>query len=312
MDSLTITSRRRFISQSASLLSGTLFAVHSQAFSWVPGALTSGVQLGVITYSFRSMPGSLENILGYCKQCGITGIELMGDAVEVYAGCPTGQASREQRDADMRTWRENVSMEKFKEVRKMFNSEGIRIYAFKPSALHEKNTDAEIGYAMRAAKALGADSVTVELPGNPAHSKRLGDLASRYKVYVGYHAHTQATDTAWDEALSQSLYNSINLDCGHYIAAGGKNTRASLLAFIEARHERITSMHIKDRQDKNNGGANLEWGKGDTPIKEILQLMKDKKYRFPATIELEYPIPPGSDAVKEVIKCLDYAKKVFA
>jgi sugar phosphate isomerase/epimerase len=128
---------------------------------------------------------------------------------------------------------------------------------------------------------------------------------------VGYHAHTQATDTAWDVALAQSPYNSINLDCGHYIAAGGANTASTLLAFIEAKNARITSMHLKDRKTKENGAANVEWGKGDTPIKDILQLLKKKKYNIPVSVELEYDIPEGSDAVKEVKKCVMFAKQAL-
>src|SRR4029077_16853399 len=131
-----------------------------------------------------------------------------------------------------------------------------------------------IEYALKAGKTLGARSVTTELPTNPAHSKRLGDLGSKHKMYIGYHAHEQATDTAWDIALAQSPYNSMNLDCGHYIAAGGNNTKESLLALIESKHDRITTMHLKDRKTKLNGGNNVVWGQGDTPIKEILSLLK--------------------------------------
>jgi hypothetical protein len=43
----------------------------------------------------------------------------------------------------------------------------------------------------------------------------------------------------------------------------------------------------------------------------VLQLMKKNKYSFPATIELEYQVPEGSDAVKEVAKCVDYCKKAL-
>jgi len=67
-------------------------------------------------------------------------------------------------------------------------------------------------------------------------------------------------------------------------------------------------LHLKDRKTKEHGAANLPWGEGDTPIKEILNLLKEKKYKFPATIELEYKIPAGSDAVKETKKCVEYAK----
>jgi L-ribulose-5-phosphate 3-epimerase UlaE len=69
---------------------------------------------------------------------------------------------------------------------------------------------------------------------------------------------------------------------------------------------------LKDRTTKGKGQKNLVWGTGDTPIIEVLQLMKKKKYKFPATIELEYEVPADSDAVKEVAKCVEYAKKALS
>ena len=320
-------SRRNFLYQSSLASLGLVFMGKNAlaANSFFLAKLNSkikGVQIGAITYSFRSMPGSAEQIIQYCKEAGISAVELMGDPAEAYAGSPAGlmtEVSREnfmkvmeERNAKARTWRETASMDKFIELRKLFNDAGITIYAYKPdAALGVKSTDGEIDYAMRAAKALGATSVNVEIPTNADHSKRLGEFGLKHKVYVGYHAHTQATDTAWDLALSQSPYNAINLDCGHYIAAGGANTTATLLAFIEKNHDRISSMHIKDRKNKVNGSKNMPWGEGDTPLKEILTLLKTKKYKIPASIELEYDIPAGSDAVKETKKCFEYAKAIL-
>jgi sugar phosphate isomerase/epimerase len=330
-------SRRKFLTQSAVLGAGFFFSKDLLAFA-DPNSKFGGVQVGTITYSFRSLPTDVDKVIEYCKQAGISALELMGDTAEAYAGSPAAntqpmrfmgpppgaapgqrpQMTDEQRKAMAeraqkgREWRETVSMDKFVELRKKFKDAGITIYAYKPNALGENNTDGEIEYAMKAAKALGATSVTVELPNKPEHSKRLGDIAAKHKVYVGYHAHLQATDAAWDVALAQSPYNSLNLDCGHYIAVGGNNTKESLLALIEAKHDRITSIHLKDRTTKDKGQKNLVWGTGDTPIVEILQLMKKKKYKFPATIELEYEVPSGSDAVKEVAKCVEYAKKALS
>ena len=329
-------SRRKFLTQSAVLGAGFFFSKDLLAFA-DPNSKFWGVQVGTITYSFRSLPTDVDKVIEYCKQAGISALELMGDTAEAYAGSPAAntqpmrfmgpppgaapgqrpQMTDEQRKAMAeraqkgREWRETVSMDKFVELRKKFKDAGITIYAYKPNALGENNTDGEIEYAMKAAKALGATSVTVELPNKPEHSKRLGDIAAKHKVYVGYHAHLQATDAAWDVALAQSPYNSLNLDCGHYIAVGGNNTKESLLALIEAKHDRITSIHLKDRTTKDKGQKNLVWGTGDTPIVEILQLMKKKKYKFPATIELEYEVPADSDAVKEVAKCVEYAKKAL-
>ena len=320
-------SRRNILYQSSLASLGFVFMgknsfAANSLFLGNPNSKIKGVQIGAITYSFRSMPGSAEQLLQYLKEAGISAIELMGDPAEAYAGSPVGnmpQVTREnymktmeERNAKARVWRETASMDKFVELRKMFNDAGITIYAYKPdAALGVKSTDAEIDYAMRAAKALGATSVNVEIPTNADHSKRLGEFGLKHKVYVGYHAHTQATDTAWDLALSQSPYNAINLDCGHYIAAGGANTTATLLAFIEKNHARITSMHIKDRKNKVNGSKNMPWGEGDTPLKEVLSLLKTKKYKIPASIELEYDIPAGSDAVKETKKCFEYAKAIL-
>lgn len=329
-------SRRAFLVKSSMaslglLMAGSATRAGKRWFAGKPDSKFAGVQIGVITYSYRSMPGSVEQLLQYIVDSGVSAIELMGDAVEEYAGKPKsnfkmpqaqpGQSRPQLTDeqkAQLATyqkqvaeWRATVSMDKFEEVRKMYNKAGVSIYAFKPNALGVNNTDAEIEYALRVAKALGATSVTVELPTDAAQSKRLGDFASKHKVYIGYHAHTQATDTAWDTALGQSPYNSMNLDCGHYIAAGGNNTAASLLALIEAKHDRITTMHIKDRKTKDNGGVNMPWGQGNTPVKEILTLLKDKKYKIPATIELEYDIPAGSDAVKETQLCVAFAKQAL-
>lgn len=331
-------SRRQFLLSGSLATMGLFLAGKANASSLLlaakPDSKFAGVQIGAITYSYRSLPGSIEQILQYCIDSNISAIELMGDAAEDFAGKPKNpnprpmmgppapgqprpQMTDEQRakmaayQKEVADWRASVSMDKFKEVKQMFDKAGISIYAFKPNALGANNTDAEVEYALKAGKALGAKSVTIELPTDPAQSQRLGDLGAKHKMYIGYHLHLTATDSAWDVALAQSPYNSMNLDCGHYIAAGGNNTTASLLKLIESKADRITSMHIKDRKNKENGGQNQVWGQGNTPLKEILTLMKEKKYKFPATIELEYDIPAGSDPVSEVKKCVAYAKNIL-
>ena len=302
-------SRRRFIRTSMLAAAGMALASKASFASSIfatdkPNSKINGVQIGVITYSFRSMPSSAEQLLQYCLECNINDIELMGEAAEAYAGAPKYDHTADFA-AKMADWRANCPMDKFVELRKMYNDAGVNIYAWKPNALNAKNTDAEIEYAFNAGKALGCTHVTVELP-DAAQTQRLGDLATKNKMMIGYHAHLQATFTLWDTALSQSKYNGINLDIGHYTAG----TSSSPVDFILKNHKRILSMHLKDR--KFHDGPNMPWGQGDTPIKEVLVLMKNNKYKFPATIEFEYPIPAGSDAIKEVIKCREYAKDALS
>lgn len=303
-------SRRRFIGTSMLAAAGIAFASKSTFGNSIftpakPNSRINGVQIGVITYSFRSMPGSIEQILKYCIDCNINYIELMGGAAEAYAGIPPRDSNADY-SARVAQWREGTIMDPFVAIRKMYNDAGITIYAWKPDALNAKNTDGEIEYAFKAGKALGCTHVTVELPTDDQQTQRLGDLAEKNDMMVGYHAHTQATPTLWDTALNQNEHNGINLDIGHYVAG----TSSSPIDFIKKNHKRILSMHLKDR--KYHDGPNMPWGQGDTPIKDVLVLMKKEGYKFPATIEQEYKIPDGSDAVKEVIKCREYAKNALS
>ena len=93
----------------------------------------------------------------------------------------------------------------------------------------------------------------------------------------------------------------INLDIGHFVAAG-----FDPVDYIEKHHGRINALHIKDR--KANQGENVPFGEGDTPVREVLALLRDKGYKIPANIEYEYK---GADTVEEVRKCFAYCKKAL-
>ena len=126
----------------------------------------------------------------------------------------------------------------------MYNDAGVSIYAFKPNYLLGKgNSDSNINYAMQVGKILGASHVTLELPRKPVHSLKLGQLAEKNEIYVAYHGHEQQNPTWWDTALSQSPNNAINLDLGHYVAAGNPDP----LELIKDKQQHILSIHIKDR-----------------------------------------------------------------
>jgi len=299
-----------------------------------------GVTIGVQTYSFRTMDDqSPLQVLEYIKQTGIKNVELMGNHAEPYAGAPSSPIDdpakrrimfkqwRNQELTDeekvqaealsvemaayreaVTEWRKNVDYGKFEELRKLYNDAGISIFAFKPSVFGKDNSDDDIRYGMLAAKALGASHVTLEHPEDDAHTARLARLAEEEGMLIGYHGHMQQTPTLWDSAMAQSDANRMNLDFGHYIAAENENP----LSIITDKGEKIVSMHLKDRQKQSNGGGNLQWGTGDTPIKEVLQLIQSEGLTFPVTIELEYDIPEGSDAVQEVKRSFDYVKEALA
>jgi hypothetical protein len=52
----------------------------------------------------------------------------------------------------------------------------------------------------------------------------------------------------------------------------------------------------------------VPWGQGDTSVRDVLQLIKQERYPFPATIEFEYKPPDGSDVMIEIAKCVQFCK----
>ena len=170
-------------------------------------------------------------------------------------------------------------------------------------------TDEDLDYTFTVAKTLGANHVTLELPtgANAAATlKKLGDWALKHQMFVAYHTHQQGSMTCFDEAFALSKGNMANVDLGHFVAA--TDPQGTPLDFLNKFHDRISSFHLKDRTTVAHCAQNLAWGTGETPIKEILRLVRDKKWTMPASIELEYSIPQGSDAVIEVKKCVEYCK----
>ena len=69
-------------------------ALPAAAFAAKPNSRFNGVQIGAITYSFRALPGTADDILKYCLELGISSIELMGDVAETYAGAPAAARGR--------------------------------------------------------------------------------------------------------------------------------------------------------------------------------------------------------------------------
>ncbi len=291
-----------------------------------PDSNFDGVQIGVISYSWREMPrGEAKDILGYCIASGISSIELMGSVAESYAGIPPSpprpvrdvemteeeQAAYEQKVKDareqQRAWRLSAPMDKFIELRKMYNDSGVNIHIvkFAPAGW----SDEEIDYAFKAAKAMGAGGITDEI-GHEA-CQRLGKFAEKHGMYAIYHNHGQPGEPGFnfEEFLAYSPSNMLNLDVGHYYGATGKHPNE----IIEKLHDRIFSIHLKDKTGKDSEPANtnMPWGEGETPLADILNLIKDHKWPIYCDIELEYPVPSFSNAVKETTRCVEYCRDIL-
>jgi sugar phosphate isomerase/epimerase len=134
---------------------------------------------------------------------------------------------------------------------------------------------------------------------------------------IAFHTHGQGGSSGFDKVLAASKYTALNFDVGHFYGVNGQ----SPVPLVEEYRDRIASLHLKDRKGPGSaggnsgpggGGPNMPWGQGETPLKEILQLMKRNKYKFPASIEYEYETPEGSDVLTEIKKCVQYCKDALA
>jgi hypothetical protein len=281
-----------------------------------PNSNFGGVQVGInIPYSLHGMPGSADQMLGYLEQVNISAVELRSQPVEAALGAPplaskgVGETPSTPETEELKKWRLSRSMNDFKAFRKKYDDAGVRIQVVKFDKI-DLASDETIDYCFQMAKALGANALSCEIP--VSKTKRLGAFATKHELMVGYHGHGNLTNPeafgrlgAWEQAFWYSKYNGANVDIGHFSASNG----FSPAEWIKENHTRITHVHLKDR--KANMGPGVPWGQGDTPIKEILLLMKAEKYKFQATIELEYPVPEGSNTLAEIAKCVQYCKEVL-
>ncbi|HLH43917.1 MAG TPA: sugar phosphate isomerase/epimerase [Bryobacteraceae bacterium] len=269
----------------------------------------AGVQIGVQSYSFRDLP--LDRALAAIADAGLGECELYAPHVEPRPAPPApGQSQADARKAAreaLRNWRLTVALEEFQQVRKKFNDAGIRIYAYNYS-FTDDFTDEEIDRGFQMTQALGAGVVTAS--STLSCAKRVAPFAEKYKMAVAYHGHSDTRDPnqfckpeSFAAACAMSPRFAVNLDIGHFTAAN-----YDAVEFIRANHDRIPILHLKDR--KRDQGANTPWGQGDTPIKAVLQLLRDNKWPIRAYIEYEYR--GASDSLTEVRKCFQYCKEALA
>jgi sugar phosphate isomerase/epimerase len=274
----------------------------------------SGVRLGVQTFSFRELtrpPGGdlVDPIIAAMKDCGLTECELWAPQIEpASAGGRGGTPEQAQRARDaLRTWRLETPLDHFRAIRKKFESAGITLYAFNYSP-NGSFTEAEIERGFEIAKALGAQIITASATLDAA--RRMAPFADKHRMIVAMHNHSNtsdpnefATTESFAAALKMSRYFKVNLDIGHFTAAN-----YDAVSYLREQHANITNLHIKDR--KKSQGDNTPWGAGDTPIRDVLQLLKHEKWPIRAYIEYEYKGAAG--AVDEVKKCLTFARSALA
>jgi len=275
-----------------------------------PDSKVAGVQLGLnVPYSFGDGSMNAEEILKRCVQLGLSAVELRTQPVESFLGADAAliypkkapEGGRPTAPGQLATWRQSVSLDRVKELRKKYEEAGVHIEIVKVDGLF-KLTDAELDYVFTLARTLGGRAISTEISNEESDLKRVGRFADQHRLMVGYHGHASTNPQHWEKAFSLAKHNGANVDLGHFVA--GNNV--SPVAFIKQHHERITHIHVKDR--KMHNGPNTQFGDGDTPIVEVLRLIRDHKWNMQATIEFEYQIPAGSDRMTEIARTIKYCR----
>ena len=280
------------------------------------GTKVGGVRLGVQTYSFRDLPRAegidhVDAIIAAMKECGLSECELFAPQVEPQFG-PRGRGrgtpeSRQENREKLRAWRLETPIDHFRAVKKKFDAASISVYAYNYSFNADMN-DQEIDRGFEMTRALGAGIITASTTLSTA--RRVAPFAEKHQMLVAMHGHSNKSDPnefctpeSFASAMKLSKYFKVNLDVGHFTAAD-----FDAVAYIREHHANITNLHLKDR--RKHEGDNVPWGEGETPLRDVLLLLKKEKWPMPAYIEYEYR--GAGTPTEEVKKCFQFAKQILA
>jgi sugar phosphate isomerase/epimerase len=296
----------------AGLLPRDVFA----AFQAKPNSKWAGVQVGLnVPYNFASGPTArtmpADETLQKTVQLGVNAVEMRSQPIELAMGAPAaavaggrGEAAKAAAE-QLRAWRLTQDPKKASDVRRKYETAGVSIEVVKFDGIYEF-TDPEMDYAFSLAKAAGARAISCELDLTGKGQKRVGPFADKHQLMVGYHGHAKTTPQMYASAAADAKFNGMNIDIGHWVAGNF----GSPIEFMKTHHARITHIHVKDRKkdEAGGGGQNVPFGQGDTPVVEVLRLIRDNKWPIQATIEFEYPVPSSSDRMAEIAKSLQFCK----
>jgi len=285
--SLPLITRRQFTSGLAAAAAG--MAARAAAQGKPTPSVFGGVQVGVQSYTFRAF--DIDRMIAAMTAVGLTSVELWNGHLD-----PT-KAS----EAD------------FKAVRGKFDAAGIKVSAYCAN-FPTNATDDHLERAFRGAGLLGTDVMTSSL--EKPILDRVDERCRRYKVRLGLHNHYlgdswfkgdkaanfEGPDDFLKALEGRSEYLSINLDVGHFYAAGHDP-----VAFFRDHHQRIVSLHIKDR-DRDAARTYRQFGEGTTPIADVLKLARQVKFPYAANIEYEMDEKDPTDGVR---RSFDYIKRAL-
>jgi sugar phosphate isomerase/epimerase len=178
-------------------------------------SVVDGVHLGVQTYSFREFKGDdvMGQIIKAMTDIGLSECEFFGPPLDRAAG-----GKEHMSDAE----RLAIPLDNYKKIGQRFADAGIQVYGYNGSF---GASEAQNNRTFEIAKAMGAKIVTWS--GTISVARQIAPLVDDHKVIVACHGHSNtkdpnqfATPESFATVMSLSKYFWVNLDIGHFSAAG--------------------------------------------------------------------------------------------
>ena len=259
-------------------------------FDKVKPSIINGVQIGVQSYTYRKF--TIERMIAEMQKVGLSSVELWMGHLD-----------------PMKT-----SEAEFKAVKKKFDDAGIQVSAYCVN-FPKTASDEHLDRGYNGALLLGTNVMTASV--QKSLVPRLDQWSQKYKVKMGLHNHwfgeewykgdrTQEYETP-DDFLNlfktTSKYMNANLDVGHFSAAG-----YDPVAFLRQHHDRIVSLHVKDR-DRDAKRSNRRFGQGATPVIEVMRAAKAVKFKYAANLEYEIE---EDNPTAGLLDAFEYVKRALA
>ena len=277
-----------------------------------------GVEIGVAAYSYNTLPreGLLDVILHSMTDSQLGDCLLYAPATEpvdladkarprVRGRGPVDPAALEA----LRQWHLKVPLSFYTAIRKRFADAGLDFATYEPSFVWPVQ-DEDIDKACQVTKALGAKYLAEAFTKSVA--KRVAPISDKYGIKVAFQGRpffvtdpdAMKKPADFEEAFSYSKNFGSSIDTGDATAGGW-----DVLKFIEDTHDRVFSLNLKDR---TKAGVSVPWGQGDSRLKEILQLIRNKKYPGRCYIDCDYATAEGGSRLADIQRCYDFAKNALA
>jgi sugar phosphate isomerase/epimerase len=265
-------------------------------------SVVRGVQFGLQSYIFTGIGLPQEGILDVVVKSMVE--SGLGEC-DLYAPLVQPAAERALTREELAKWRMSVSLDYFREIRKKFEDAGIVVYGLSG---FPGSTEEELGRTLEIAGALGARLVTLGITLSAA--RRVASLAGKGGVRVGLQGRPDMSVTNPDviakpenfaAAVALSKDYCISIDVGD-ATGGGYDS----LKFVQDYHDRISLIYLKDRRKDR---LSVPWGDGDTPLREILRLIRDRHYPIRCYIDCDYKT---GDRPADVKRSFEYAKAALA